>query len=90
MWLLRCGGGQIEAMPIEKWEPEREKLKEKKEEKQREKQAIFAKLRKVGGCPKGWSWYHVAGGWRCKGGGHMVSDAQLERGIPLKSGGAWR
>ncbi|KAJ0388822.1 hypothetical protein P43SY_011390 [Pythium insidiosum] len=41
--------------------------------------AVQVKLRRIGLCPMGFAWLQVGGGWRCAGGGHFVSDAELQR-----------
>ena len=35
------------------------------------------RLATMGLCPAGFSWYRTGGGWRCGGGTHYASDAQL-------------
>jgi SpoVK/Ycf46/Vps4 family AAA+-type ATPase len=45
-------------------------------ERQREAQAQ-AKLRYMGVCPVGFRWIKQAGGYRCAGGAHFVTDSQL-------------
>ena len=40
-------------------------------------EAIKAKLREISPCPAGFSWTKMGGGWRCGGGSHFVSDAEL-------------
>jgi SpoVK/Ycf46/Vps4 family AAA+-type ATPase len=45
-------------------------------ERQREAQAQ-AKLRCMGVCPVGFRWIKQAGGYRCAGGAHFVTDSQL-------------
>ncbi|GMF43657.1 unnamed protein product [Phytophthora fragariaefolia] len=49
----------------------------KLEEEQRRSQAIQEKIRQICPCPAGFNWYKSGGGWRCGGGSHFVSDAQL-------------
>lgn len=36
-----------------------------------------SKVRQIGLCEAGYAWYKVAGGYRCKGGTHYVSDQQI-------------
>ena len=45
-------------------------------ERQREAQAQ-AKLRSIGVCPVGFRWIKQAGGYRCAGGTHYVTDSEL-------------
>ncbi|CAI5731050.1 unnamed protein product [Hyaloperonospora brassicae] len=49
----------------------------KLEEERRRVEAIQAKIRQICPCPAGYSWYKCGTGWRCGGGSHFVSDAQL-------------
>lgn len=35
-------------------------------------------VRRICPCPAGFTWHKVGGGWRCAGGSHFVSDAQLQ------------
>jgi hypothetical protein len=46
------------------------------EEKRRR---IQEKLRQISPCPAGFNWFQCGGGWRCGGGSHFVSNAELER-----------
>ncbi|KDO26203.1 hypothetical protein SPRG_08565 [Saprolegnia parasitica CBS 223.65] len=39
--------------------------------------AVQERIRRLCPCPAGFAWFKVAGGWRCAGGGHYVTDAQL-------------
>lgn len=41
--------------------------------------AAQEKLRRLSKCPMGYVWLQVGGGWRCAGGSHFVSDAELQR-----------
>lgn len=52
-----------------------ERLK-REEEKQREMQ-VQQKLRTLGVCVQGYQWIKQANGYRCAGGSHFVTDAQL-------------
>ena len=38
---------------------------------------IQDKIKKIGKCSQGYIWFQVGGGWRCAGGSHFVSDAEL-------------
>ena len=51
--------------------------KEMAEQRRKEEQAVQAKLRFMGVCPVGYQWIKQAGGYRCAGGSHYVSDQQL-------------
>ena len=58
----------------------RQQAEEKHRQELREKQAIQEKLRRISPCPMGFQWSKVGGGWRCGGGSHFVSNAQLHQG----------
>lgn len=63
-----------------KQEAELEVLRRKKqeaEERRRKEQEAQKKLRHMGVCVAGFRWIKQAGGYRCAGGMHYVSDAQL-------------
>lgn len=47
------------------------------EERRRKEQRAQETLRKMGVCPVGYRWIKQAGGYRCAGGSHWVTDAQL-------------
>ncbi|KAL4165528.1 hypothetical protein KRP22_014238 [Phytophthora ramorum] len=49
----------------------------KLEEERRRARALQEKIRRICPCPAGYEWYKSGGGWRCGGGSHFVSDAQL-------------
>lgn len=50
------------------------------EEARRKQEAeMKAKLAAAGVCPAGFRWIKQAGGYRCAGGSHVMSDAQLSR-----------
>ncbi|KAK8222739.1 hypothetical protein HDK90DRAFT_500271 [Phyllosticta capitalensis] len=59
---------EMEKVRIKKIEMERERRKEAKA-----RQA----LRQMGVCPVGFKWIKQAGGYRCAGGSHFVSEAQI-------------
>ncbi|KAG6967558.1 hypothetical protein JG688_00006251 [Phytophthora aleatoria] len=58
-------------------EEERRRAQAKLEEKRRRAAAIQEKIRQICPCPAGFKWYKHGSGWRCGGGSHFVSDAQL-------------
>ena len=64
---------------IRKHEEAMQRRREEAERRRREKQRIQEKLRQISPCPAGFQWYKQAGGWRCRGGSHFVSDAELNQ-----------
>ena len=65
-------------------EEHRLEMKRLKEEeiarRQQDLQKAKEKLRKSGRCPAGFTWHRSGNdGWRCAGGSHFVSDAQLNQ-----------
>ena len=70
---------------VEKLRPQKgpflEKIKaaivEKKRKKSEEEIAKQQKLKKIGKCPMNFDWIKHPGGYRCAGGSHWVSDAQM-------------
>ena len=55
-------------------------LKQKQQEnaqRQKKEEEIRRKLQRSGCCPRGYHWVRQLGGWRCRGGSHFVTDAQL-------------
>ncbi|KAL3470349.1 P-loop containing nucleoside triphosphate hydrolase protein [Aspergillus californicus] len=57
---------------------ELEKQREALAEARRQEQAHQQKLRAMGVCVAGFRWIKQSGGYRCAGGSHWVSDAQLQ------------
>ena len=55
----------------------REKELQRLEEERRRREKIKERLRRISKCPQGFNWIRCGGGWRCAGGSHFVSDAQL-------------
>eukprot|EP00927_Polykrikos_kofoidii_P044857 TRINITY_DN38738_c0_g1_i1.p1 TRINITY_DN38738_c0_g1~~TRINITY_DN38738_c0_g1_i1.p1 ORF type:complete len:294 (+),score=77.15 TRINITY_DN38738_c0_g1_i1:28-882(+) len=55
----------------------REEEEERRQAELRKAKAVQEKLRQISPCPAGYQWYKAGGGWRCGGGSHFVSDAQL-------------
>lgn len=63
---------------------ERERIRREWERKKREEQerikkekVVQSRLQQMGVCVAGFAWIKQAGGYRCAGGSHWVSDAQL-------------
>jgi AAA+ superfamily predicted ATPase len=46
-------------------------------QRERKRQAVVAKLRAMGTCEQGFAWIAQGGGFRCAGGSHFVSFAQV-------------
>ncbi|KAJ3247215.1 hypothetical protein HDU77_008656 [Chytriomyces hyalinus] len=63
-------------------EQERERKREEFEKKIREEakkeKALQERIRHICPCPAGFQWFKTGNGWRCGGGSHFVSDAQLQ------------
>ena len=55
-----------------------ERERRRVEEERRKEEAAQRKLRTLGVCVAGFRWIKQAGGYRCAGGSHYVSNAQLE------------
>jgi len=60
-------------------EAERQRILQAKRDKEAEHQRVQERLRICGACPMGYSWHPCGGGWRCAGGSHYMSDADLPR-----------
>ena len=58
-------------------EERRRKELEEAERKRRQEEAVQKKLRGLGVCPMGFRWIKQNGGYRCQGGSHFMSNAQL-------------
>jgi MoxR-like ATPase len=69
-----CGAVQAEEDRREELQRLEAEAARKKEE---EHQRLQEKLRACGACPMGYSWYRCGAGWRCTGGSHYKSDADL-------------
>ena len=59
-------------------EDELRRAREEVERKKEEEVKVQTKLRSMGVCPVGFRWIKQSGGYRCAGGAHFVSDAQLQ------------
>jgi hypothetical protein len=66
-----------ETLEAIKQEEEEEKKRFLMEQEEKRRIAMQEKLRQISPCPAGFSWFKVDQGWRCSGGAHFVSDAQL-------------
>ena len=53
------------------------KIREDAERKRKEELQVQVKLRDMGVCVAGFRWIKQAGGYRCAGGSHFVSNSQL-------------
>lgn len=63
-------------------ELKRKRLEEERQrrlEEERKRVETMKRLQTIMPCPAGFSWYKMGGGWRCGGGTHYVSDAELKR-----------
>lgn len=54
-----------------------EELRQKQMEEERKEREVQAKIQRMGTCQLGWPWVKQAGGYRCEGGTHWVSDSDL-------------
>ena len=57
-----------------------EKLRLIEEERVRQEEAIMIRIAMIGKCCMGFDWIKQGGGYRCAGGSHFVSDAQVSKG----------
>jgi predicted RNase H-like nuclease (RuvC/YqgF family) len=72
-WLKKCEDAQRQH--------ELEEIERRKhwlEEKLRQEAEDSARLQRSGLCPMGYRWIKQSGGYRCAGGSHWVSDAQIQ------------
>jgi hypothetical protein len=57
----------------------REKEEQKRHEELRRKEQVQKRLQQIMPCPAGFNWFKQGCGWRCGGGSHFVSDAELRK-----------
>ena len=55
---------------------EERRVRELERERQKEA-AIQSKIRRIGKCVQGFDWLKVPGGYRCSGGSHVITDAEV-------------
>lgn len=55
-----------------------EATKRAEQAKKAEEERVQQKIRNLGICPQGFQWLKMGGGYRCAGGSHWLSDAQLK------------
>ena len=63
---------------VKKLEDDKKAAAQRLLEAQEKEQRMQEKLRQLSNCPAGFAWSKQSTGWQCAGGGHFVSDAQLE------------
>jgi hypothetical protein len=56
---------------------EAEKVRLKVLEEKRQREAVMERVKMIGRCPVGYEWIKEGNGYRCAGGSHFVSDAQV-------------
>ena len=55
----------------------RESIKYAEDEQYLKDAPIREKIRQMALCPAGYDWHREGDGWRCNGGSHFLSNAQL-------------
>eukprot|EP00698_Gefionella_okellyi_P004376 TRINITY_DN14046_c0_g1_i1.p1 TRINITY_DN14046_c0_g1~~TRINITY_DN14046_c0_g1_i1.p1 ORF type:complete len:1528 (+),score=457.91 TRINITY_DN14046_c0_g1_i1:247-4584(+) len=60
-------------------EARREAIRKAQAQAEQQRQKTQQALRQMSSCEAGFSWIKVAGGYRCAGGSHHISDADLDR-----------
>jgi hypothetical protein len=51
----------------------------------KKEQQIQEKLKQIAKCPAGFQWIKQGGGYRCGGGSHYVSQAELDFTLPFNT-----
>ncbi|KAI0869260.1 P-loop containing nucleoside triphosphate hydrolase protein [Hypoxylon argillaceum] len=54
-----------------------ERERREKEERMKREQEVRTRLKQMGRCPVGYEWIQQAGGYRCAGGSHYMTDQEL-------------
>jgi hypothetical protein len=52
-------------------------IEQRMRQKTKEEKKMQEKLKRIGRCPMEFEWLKVEGGWRCAGGSHFCTDAQI-------------
>ena len=52
-------------------------IEQRMRQKTQEEKKMQEKLKRIGRCPMEFEWLKVEGGWRCAGGSHFCTDAQI-------------
>lgn len=73
-WLKKCADAKRQR-ELEEIERQKQEL----EEKLRRQEKELAKVAQMGLCPAGFHWIKQSGGYRCAGGSHWVSNAELQK-----------
>ncbi|KAI0442324.1 P-loop containing nucleoside triphosphate hydrolase protein [Xylaria telfairii] len=66
---------KLELVRIQRDLAERERLE--REERMRKELEVKARLQRMGRCPMGYEWIPQAGGYRCAGGSHYMTNGEL-------------
>jgi hypothetical protein len=78
MLLTKSGQRELEWREQMEIKARIEQEKKAREQARRQEEAVQAKLRQMGLCVAGFRWIKQATGYRCAGGTHYISNAQLE------------
>jgi hypothetical protein len=55
----------------------REEMEKAVKENSRQREAVLVRVQMIGKCCMGYAWIKTKGGYKCAGGSHFVSDAQV-------------
>lgn len=73
----REGKGVLSAISRQEYDAIRDQLQSLRQSLRKEER-VQQELKKMGRCKYGYEWTQVAGGFRCEGGMHFVSDCELQ------------
>ena len=68
---------ELDMRRLEDMRVKMEQERQKREQARLKEELAQKKLKNLGGCVQGYRWIKQAGGYRCAGGAHFVTDAQL-------------